>query len=69
MNWGSVLKKHELWRIVTTFFCFGGKFGVNTVLDLIILMQVRLSVESFARLPSRCHPCHDKAGAFVCCHG
>ena len=44
MNWARVLKKGESYRLLTTFLCFGGKFGMHTLLDLMILSQVILSI-------------------------
>ena len=40
LNWGRVLKKRESYRLFTNFLCFGGKFGMHTLLDLMILSQV-----------------------------
>jgi hypothetical protein len=51
LNWSRVLKKGESYRCLTTFLCFGGKFGMHTMLDLMILSQAIDFLDVF----SSCH--------------
>eukprot|EP00285_Hemiselmis_virescens_P012916 CAMPEP_0173405250 /NCGR_PEP_ID=MMETSP1356-20130122/61364_1 /TAXON_ID=77927 ORGANISM="Hemiselmis virescens, Strain PCC157" /NCGR_SAMPLE_ID=MMETSP1356 /ASSEMBLY_ACC=CAM_ASM_000847 /LENGTH=79 /DNA_ID=CAMNT_0014366033 /DNA_START=104 /DNA_END=340 /DNA_ORIENTATION=- len=37
LHWGKVFKEKQYWRCLTTFLCFGGKFGTGKLIDLFLI--------------------------------
>eukprot|EP00290_Baffinella_frigidus_P000124 CAMPEP_0180165206 /NCGR_PEP_ID=MMETSP0986-20121125/30838_1 /TAXON_ID=697907 /ORGANISM="non described non described, Strain CCMP2293" /LENGTH=268 /DNA_ID=CAMNT_0022116151 /DNA_START=155 /DNA_END=961 /DNA_ORIENTATION=+ len=50
LHWTSVIRKHQYWRMLSTFLCFGGKFDMMSLIDLFFIAQSGARME-FGRTP------------------